>query len=135
VAARVLTGFGAGHARVREQVLRLLTGDSEQAGPRTWLVRMTVPADLLDFDEQIAQVRRQKQAAVEAGDSDRAAALRDREQQLLADRARREREWMAEVDVEAVTEENQRLHGEVERLRALLRQRGIEPDDGNSQTA
>jgi ATP-dependent Clp protease ATP-binding subunit ClpC len=94
-----------------------------------------VPADLLDYDEQIAQVRRQKEAAIEAGDLDRAAALRDREKQLLADRAQREREWMAGVDVQAVVEENQRLHREVERLGGLLRQHGIEPDDGTSQTA
>jgi ATP-dependent Clp protease ATP-binding subunit ClpA len=135
VAAQVLTGFGADYARVREQVVRLLTGEGEQAGPRARLVRMTVPEDLRELEEQVAQVRRQKQAAIEAGDVDRAAALRDRERQLLADRARREREWMADVDVAAVVEENRRLHGEVERLRALLRQRGIEPDDGNPRTA
>jgi ATP-dependent Clp protease ATP-binding subunit ClpA len=113
VAAQVLAAVGADDARVREQVVRLLT------------------------EEQIAQVRRQKEAAVEAGDVDRAAALRDREQQLLADRARREREWMADVDVQAVIEENQRLHGEVERLRGLLRQHGIEPNGGGgtAQTA
>jgi hypothetical protein len=42
---------------------------------------------------------------------------------------------MAGVDVAAVTEENRRLHGEVERLRELLRQHGIEPDGGTAQTA
>jgi ATP-dependent Clp protease ATP-binding subunit ClpC len=96
---------------------------------------MTVPADLLAYDEQVAQVRQQKQAAVEANDAEGAAAWRDRERRLRADRARREREWMADVDVGAVIEENQRLHREVERLHGLLRQHGIEPDDGNSQTA
>jgi ATP-dependent Clp protease ATP-binding subunit ClpA len=130
VAAQVLAGFDADDARVREQVVRLLSGDSEQAGPRARLVRMTVPEDLRELEEQVAQVRRQKEAAVEAGDVDRVAALGDREQQLLADRARREREWMADVDVQAVLEENQRLHGEVERLRGLLRQHGIEPNGG-----
>jgi ATP-dependent Clp protease ATP-binding subunit ClpC len=77
VAAQVLAGFGADHARLREQVLRLLTGGSEGAGTGTGLVRMTVPADLVDAAEQLAQVRRQKQAAIDAGDLDRAAALRD----------------------------------------------------------
>jgi ATP-dependent Clp protease ATP-binding subunit ClpA len=134
VAARVLAGFGADHARLREQVVRLLDGDGEQAGARTRLVRLTVPADLLDYEEQIAQLRRQKEAAIDAKDFEGAAALRDREKQLLADWARREREWAAGVDVAAVVEENRRLHREVERLHELLRQHGIEPDDGTSQT-
>jgi ATP-dependent Clp protease ATP-binding subunit ClpA len=134
VATQVLATFDADHARLREQVLRLLTGDSEQAGTGTRLVRMTVPADLLDDDEQIAQVRRQKEAAIDAEDFDTAAALRDREKQLLADQARREREWTAGVDVQALIEENQGLHREVERLRGLLRQHGIEPNGGAAQT-
>jgi Clp amino terminal domain, pathogenicity island component len=132
VAAQVLAGLGADHAQVRGQVVRLLTGEGEQPGPRKRQGRLTVPADLLDYDEQIAQVRRQKEAAIEAGDVEGAAALRDRERQLLADRARREREWLATV---GVVEENQRLHREVERLRGLLRQHGIEPDEDTSQTA
>jgi ATP-dependent Clp protease ATP-binding subunit ClpC len=131
VGAQVLTGLGADYARVREQVVGLLTGGGEQAGPRAQPVRLTVPEDLLAYDEQIAQVRRQKEAATEAGDVEGAAALGDRERQLLADRARREREWLATVDV---VEENLRLHREVERLRGLLRQHGIEPDGGTSQT-
>jgi ATP-dependent Clp protease ATP-binding subunit ClpC len=90
VGAQVLAAVGADDARVREQVVWLLTGEGEQAGPRARLVRMTVPEDLRELEEQIAQVRRQKQAAVEAGDVDGAAALRDREQRLRADRARRE---------------------------------------------
>jgi ATP-dependent Clp protease ATP-binding subunit ClpC len=137
VAAQVLAAVGADHAEVREQVRWLLTGEGEPAaaGPRTRLVRLTVPADLRELDEQITQVRRQKQAATEANDVDGAAALRDRQRQLRADRARREQQWMADVDVAAVVEENQRLHREVERLRGLLGQHSIEPDDGDSQTA
>jgi ATP-dependent Clp protease ATP-binding subunit ClpC len=135
VAAQVLAGFGADHARVREQVLGLLTGEGERAGWGTRLVRMTVPADLVDAAEQLAQVRRQKEAAIDAGDLDTAAALRDREKQLLADHLRREREWTAGVDVQAVIAENQRVHRELERLRGLLRQHGIEPNGGTPRTA
>ena len=136
-AAQVLAGFGADYARVRQQVVRLLTGEGEQAGPRARLVRMTAPQELRELEEQIAQVGRQKDAAIDAGDLDRAAVHRGRERQLRADRAGREREWMAAVDVEAVIEENQRLHGEVERLRGLLGQHGIEPNGGGgtAQTA
>jgi prophage maintenance system killer protein len=135
VAAQVLARFGVDHARLRKQVLRLLTDDGEQAGAWTRLVRMTVPADLHDYDEKIAQVRRQKEATIDAGDFGTAAALRDREKQLLADKLRREREWMVGVDVQAVIEENQRVHRELERLRGLLRQHGIDPNGGTARTA
>ena len=135
VAAELLIGFGAGHARLRDQVLQVLTGEGERAGAWTRLVRMTVPADLHDYDEQIAQVRREKETAIDARDFGAAAALRDQEKQLLADKLRREREWMAGVDVQAVIAENQRVYRELERLRALLHQHGIEPDGGNARTA
>jgi prophage maintenance system killer protein len=135
VAAEMLVGFGAGHARLRDQVLQVLTGEGERAGAWTRLVRMTVPADLHDYEEQIAQVRREKETAIDARDFGAAAALRDREKQLLADKLRREREWMAGMDVQAVIDENQRVHRELERLRGLLRQHGIEPNGGNARTA
>jgi hypothetical protein len=37
-----------------------------------------------DLDEQIAQVRRDKESAIDAQDFERAGSLRDRESQLLA---------------------------------------------------
>jgi regulator of replication initiation timing len=39
------------------------------------------------------------------------------------------------VDLEAVLQENQHLHGEVERLRELLDRHGIDPDAGTTETA
>jgi prophage maintenance system killer protein len=135
VAAQVLARLGADHARVREVVLELLTGQCEQPDAETRLVRLTVPADLADTAEQPAQVRRHKEAALDAGDLDRAAALRDQEKRLLADKLRLEREWTAGVDLQAVVAENQRVYREVERLRELLRQHGIEPNGGTARTA
>jgi len=138
VAAQVLVKLGADQARVRQQVIQLLSGyaaGGKEAGARTRLVRMTVPDDLREAEEQLAQVRREKQAAIDADDFDKAAALRHQEQQLLRRLAERERAWTAGVDLEAVVQENQRLHGEVERLRELLRQHGIEPNGGTAQTA
>jgi hypothetical protein len=102
---------------------------------RDRLVRLTAPADLHDYAEKIAWTRRQKQSAIDAGDFAAAAALRDREKQLLADQRRREQEWIAGVDVQAVIQENQRVHSEVGLLRTLLRQHGIEPNGDNAQTA
>jgi hypothetical protein len=38
-------------------------------------------------------------------------------------------------ELAAVFEESERLHAEVERLRLLLRQHGVEPDDGAARSA
>jgi ATP-dependent Clp protease ATP-binding subunit ClpA len=145
VAAQILVKLGADLSRVRQQVIQLLSGYAggkeaaeqagEQAGARTRLVRMTVPDDLRELEEQLAQARREKEAAIDAEHFDQAAALRDKERQLRGRLVEREREWTAGVDLVAVVQENQRLHREVERLRELLRQHGIEPNGGTEQTA
>ena len=46
-----------------------------------------------DLDEEIGHVRREKEAAVGQQDFEAAAVLRDKEKQLLAARAAREKEW------------------------------------------
>jgi Clp amino terminal domain, pathogenicity island component len=136
VAAQVLVRLGAELPRVRQQVIKVLTGyAAEEASARTRLVRMTVPGDLRELEEQLAQVRRQKQAAIDAEDFDQASALLDREKQLLTALTKRDQQWTAGVDLAAVIQENRNLHREVERLRELLRQHGIEPDGGTAQTA
>ena len=96
---------------------------------------MSVPADLVAAAEQLALVRQQKQAAFDAGNLDSAAALRDREKQLRADKQRLEDQLDYGTDIQAVIAENHRVHRELGRLRDLLRQHGIEPDDGTAQSA
>jgi prophage maintenance system killer protein len=135
IAAQVLTALGADHARVREQVLGLMASADEQAGPQTRLVRMAIPAGLADAVEQLAQVQRQRKAALDAEDLEAAAALRDSEDQLRASKLRLEQQWAAGAGVQAVVAENQRVHRELDRMRGLLREHGIEPDDGTAQTA
>jgi len=141
VAAQVLIKLGADLSRVRQQVIQLLSGyaggavAAERAAARTRLVRMTVPAELREAEEQLAQVRRDKEAAIDAEDFEQAAALRDQERQLLTRVAERERAWTAGVDLAEVIQENQNLYREVTYLRALLRQHRIEPDGGTTQTA
>src|SRR5437773_1677730 len=83
----------------------------DEAGARMRIRRMTAPPDLRDFDERIAQVRRDKESAIDAQDFERAAQLRDREKQLLTQKAQREKEWKAgdldvvsEVDDEQIAE-------------------------------
>jgi prophage maintenance system killer protein len=127
VAAQVLVNLGADHRGTRDQVLRMLAGPEGS--------REDTPSFLRAYDDKIAEVRRQKDAAIDEGAWDRAAALRDTEKQLLTARAQHERQLATGFDVAMIEEENQRLHAEVERLRGLLRQHGIEPDEGAPRTA
>jgi hypothetical protein len=135
VAAQVLVAAGADHDRVREQVLDLLAGRGGLAGPRTRMVQVNVPDELIAVAEQLAEVRERKQDAFKAGHLDAAAGLRDREKQLRADKLRLERQLTDGVDVQAVIAENARVHSELGRLRGLLRKHGIEPDGGTAQSA
>src|SRR5215469_7249477 len=68
----------------------------DEAGSRMRIRRMTAPPDLRDFDERIADVRREKESAIDSQDFEKAAALRDTEKQLLAKKTAKEREWRAE---------------------------------------
>jgi prophage maintenance system killer protein len=124
LAAQVLVRLGADHARVRERVLAVLTGECErQQGSQTQSA-----TGLVDVADQLTQVQRLKEAAFGAGDLGRAAALRDQEKQLLADKLRLEQELTVGVHGQVLMAENQRLHHELDRLRDLLRRHGIEPD-------
>ena len=134
ITTQVLADRGAGYDLVRERVVAVLAGRHEAADPKTRLVRLPVPAGLADVTGQLRQVQRQKTAAFEAGDLDSAASLRAQVRQLRAEKLRLEAEWAAEVDIQAVIAENQRVHRELDRLRDLLRQHGIEPD-GTARSA
>src|SRR5687767_5741236 len=83
----------------------------DEAGARMRIRRMTAPPDLREFDERIAQVRRDKESAIDAQDFERAAQLRDQEKDLLARKATKEAEARAEgidffdeVDEESIAE-------------------------------
>ncbi|HQD97085.1 MAG TPA: ATP-dependent Clp protease ATP-binding subunit, partial [Propionicimonas sp.] len=83
----------------------------DEAGARLRIRRMTAPPDLREFDERIAAVRLQKEAAIDAQDFELAARLRDDERKLNIARAEKEEAWKvgdsdlpAEVDEEAIAE-------------------------------
>ncbi|MGH3434950.1 MAG: ATP-dependent Clp protease ATP-binding subunit [Sciscionella sp.] len=83
----------------------------DEAGARMRIRRMTAPPDLREFDEKIADVRRDKESAIDAQDFERAARLRDEEKQLLGQKSEREKQWkdgdldvVAEVDDEQIAE-------------------------------
>ncbi|KWW98909.1 hypothetical protein LI90_539 [Carbonactinospora thermoautotrophica] len=84
----------------------------DEAGSRLRIRRMTAPPDLREYDEKIANVRREKESAIDAQDFEKAAALRDKEKQLLAEKAQREKEWKA-GDMDVVAEVDEELIAEV----------------------
>jgi ATP-dependent Clp protease ATP-binding subunit ClpA len=159
VAAQVLVRLGADLNRVLRQVIQLLHGyqgqDAGSGGSRpgeraraglpddvpawfdaldrrlTALERwVSMQPDLEDLDQEIAQVRREKAAAIERQEFEDSALLREKEKQLLADRADREKEWAGSAaGRRTVAKELDRLNTELERLRATLREHGIEPGD------
>jgi ATP-dependent Clp protease ATP-binding subunit ClpC len=80
----------------------------DEAGARMRIRRMTAPPDLREFDERIASVRREKESAIDAQDFEKAANLRDKEKQLLAEKAEREKQWKAgDMDVVAEVDDEQ----------------------------
>jgi ATP-dependent Clp protease ATP-binding subunit ClpC len=84
----------------------------DEAGSRLRIRRMTAPPDLREFDERIATVRRDKESAIDAQDFEKAASLRDKEKQLIGEKATREREWKA-GDMDVVAEVDEELIAEV----------------------
>ena len=160
VAAQVLVKLGADLDRVLQQVILPLYGhqgpDAGSSGSHpgararagrpddalAWLDALdrrltalerwvSMQPDLENLDQQIAQVRQEKEAADARQDSRAATALRAKEKHLLAARADREEEWAGSAaGRRTVASELDRLSTEVERLRATLREHGIEPGDG-----
>jgi ATP-dependent Clp protease ATP-binding subunit ClpA len=157
VAAQVLVTLGADLNRVRQQVIQLLHGHQpNEPVPARSAARENAPLsavqarleaveqrlaaieqrlgtgpDTSDLDEQIAQVCREKESAIEAQDHEQAAALRDREEELLAAKAARHEQWAAgHPALPDLAERYRQLADEIERrVRALLGQHGIDPHD------
>ena len=80
----------------------------DEAGSRLRIRRMTAPPDLREFDDRIADVRKEKESAIDAQDFEKAASLRDDEKNLLGEKAEREREWKA-GDMDVVAEVDEKL--------------------------
>jgi ATP-dependent Clp protease ATP-binding subunit ClpA len=150
-AAQVLMRLAADLSRVRQQVTELLHGvEAGRAEPglaaelpgrvgsveaRLSVVerRVGTGPDVAELDRQIGQARRDRQAAVDAQDYENAAVLRDRERQLLAQKASRQDEWAAaHLDLPSLAEELKKVRDEVEHLRGLLSQQHIQRQDGTA---
>src|ERR1017187_10335935 len=148
-----LSRRGTGLNRVRQQVSQLLhaqagkgaIGEGETAGSRgragladDALARIEsvdrrlavierwvgIRPDLDDLDEEIARSRGEKEVEIDTQDFNAAAALRDKEKELLAKKASSEKEHAAGS---SLADEVGRLNAELARLHAILRDHGIEP--------
>ena len=84
----------------------------DEAGSRMRIRRMTAPPDLREYDERIANVRREKESAIDAQDFEKAASLRDTEKRLLGEKVQREKQWKA-GDMDVVAEVDEELIAEV----------------------
>ena len=65
----------------------------DEAGARLRIRRMTAPPELRELDEKIAEVRRNKEAAIDDQDFEKAASLRDEESKLSDERKAKEEAW------------------------------------------
>ena len=105
-------------------------GPALRPGPR--------PAALRQLDERIDRIGREKQAAIDAQDFERAVTLRDEERELLRQRDDENSRWMAaagERPSEADGAELDQLRRVIDNLQAQLRRHGIEPDpEGQGET-
>jgi ATP-dependent Clp protease ATP-binding subunit ClpC len=156
VAGQVLVRLGADLNRVRQRVIALLHGRQamEPVSARSVAQELRpLPAvqarleafeqrlasveqrvgtgpDTSDLDDQINRVRGERHAAADAEEYEQAASLREREKGLLASKAARQEQWAAgHPALPDLAERVQQLADEIERLRVLLRQRGIDPED------
>ena len=151
VAAQVLVKLGADLNRARQQVVQLLHGyqgedvtgdglplpddaltrvdslDRRLAAIERWV---GLRPDLDDLDQEIARVRGEKEAAIDRQDFEASVGLRDQEKQLLAARAGGEKEWaQAAAGRMPLAQELGQVKAELDRLRASLREHGIDPGD------
>jgi len=156
VADQILVKLGADLNRVRQQVIQLLHGHQAKepvsarstAGELRLLPavkarleavegrlaaveqQVGIGPDTSDLDEQIDKVRGERHAAAAAQEYEQAALLRNREKELLASKAERQEQWTAgHPALPVLAERCQQLADEIERLGALLRQHGIDPQD------
>ena len=80
----------------------------DEAGSRVHMGNFEVPEEILELEEEIEQVRREKAAVVKRQDYEEAARLRDKERNLQADLESAKREWDAKTRdiVHDVTEDD-----------------------------
>ena len=84
----------------------------DEAGSRLRIKRMTAPAELREFDDKIANARKEKESAIDGQDFELAATLRDKEKTLIGEKQEAEKNWKA-TDLDKVTEVDEELIAQV----------------------
>ncbi|MBN1192631.1 MAG: ATP-dependent Clp protease ATP-binding subunit [Coriobacteriia bacterium] len=79
----------------------------DEAGSKMRIKMMTAPPGVREVDERLKQVRQEKEAAIEAQEFEKAASLRDREKQVLAEKRTMEDEWR-KPDAQRIVEVTER---------------------------
>ena len=84
----------------------------DEAGSSLRIKRMTAPAELREFDDKIANARKEKESAIDGQDFELAATLRDKEKTLITEKHEAEKNWKA-TDLDKVTEVDEELIAQV----------------------
>jgi Clp amino terminal domain, pathogenicity island component len=142
--ATILFELGADQAAIRERVIELRPASKPRASsarPRLvsarWIDSLVtrlaaverfagMTPDTADLDDQLARLRREKESAIDAKDFQLAETLSDAENALLVDRDRRASQWTERPSLAAQVAQ---LRADVERLRAVLREQGLDLDE------
>jgi ATP-dependent Clp protease ATP-binding subunit ClpC len=84
----------------------------DEAGSRLRIKRMTAPPELREYDDKIANARKEKESAIDGQDFELAATLRDKEKTLIIEKQEAEKNWKA-TDLDKVTEVDEELIAQV----------------------
>ena len=84
----------------------------DEAGAKMRIKMMTAPPGVKEVEDRLRQVRAEKEAAIEAQEFEKAASMRDREKQILAEKRTLEEEWL-KPDARRVVEVTEREIAEV----------------------
>jgi len=84
----------------------------DEAGSRLRIRRMTQPPEIRAYDDKIAEVRKEKESAIDGQDFEKAAALRDKEKTLMQEKIEKEKSWKA-GDLDVVADVDEELIAEV----------------------
>ncbi len=84
----------------------------DEAGAKMRIQMMTAPPGVKEVDDRLRAVRTEKEAAIEAQEFEKAASLRDKEKQILAEKRTMEEEWL-KPDVRRVVEVTEKEIAEV----------------------
>ncbi len=66
----------------------------DEAGSKMRIKMMTAPPGVKEVEDRLRRVRAEKEAAIEAQEFEKAAALRDKEKQVIAEKREMEEEWL-----------------------------------------